>query len=140
MCLETKWLKPRVAKEDITVYKTLRVETQGPVQQVWSKGGIIAAHTFILRPYSYTITRKIYQIGKLNRVTDFGVSRSSGITYVNRGFHSFVARENAINIVGGYCVAVECKIPKGSLYWLGTNNGTSAGYCSNKLIIVKQIG
>lgn len=139
MCLETGWSKPRVAKEDITVYKALTIERIGLEQELVSEGKIVKAYAYALAPQSYT-TRKKYVFGKLNVVRNgFTSYRSGRTTSVNRGFHSFANRQSALNLAGIRTMAVECKIPKGSLYWKGTNNGTSDGYCSNKLIVVKQI-
>lgn len=62
---------------------------------------------------------------------------------IKQGFHSFVYEKTAFDLLAFASISapivLECKIPKGSLYYKGTNNGTSAGYASNQLIAVKTI-
>lgn len=136
MCLYTKWIKPRVAKEDIKVYKLLTTKRGKEIIVILPNGTLQKAHSVSLRAANWNNHK--YSIGKLYKVNGLGFTRNGNgrnSHTVDQGFHSFKNFGNVRNRGG----AVECVIPKGSLYYEGTNNGSSEGYCSNQLIVVKPV-
>jgi hypothetical protein len=132
MCLETRQRRPRVAKEDITVYKNvIKVYSLDPILVVVD-GKVRNAYP--ITHFEASIHKKQYAIGRTYSVPKLGYSFGE----VNEGFHSYKHDYEAKSQRSGE-VTVECIIPKGALYFEGRNNGTSDGYCSTKLKIVKVI-
>lgn len=135
MCLNTSQRKPRITDRAITVYKVLKAHSTSPLKEVLVNGKVVKGYAqFVLRPQHYNRYSFIYGIGCLRRIK----SISSKHSKVERGFHSYKLKQDALNEsirCGG--VLVECSIPKNSQYFTGRHNNTEEGYCSNKIRVVK---
>lgn len=123
MCLYTDQLSPKITNKDITVFKYIHIDD----------GMFVSPH----KGYQYK------SLGKVNETVlqtePEEIWHESGC--VDYGFHSFKYLDDAIeisNTIGSYSV-IECIIPKGSLYYEGIGGGNKVNYCSNKIILNRQI-
>ena len=135
MCLDIdRNQSPKVAEEDITCYKFLRVVRDG---------------TYYAPYYS----NHQYEIGKeytsiLSRYHDNGADGCRHpFTGIRQGLHSLATVEDTrciamhrTEVYKGFhkYVVVECVIPKGATYYKGYWRGCAA-YASNKLKAIKVI-
>ena len=135
MCLRTKQAKPLRATRDMKVYKVLNVQdTSLSVYKVVSAGKKVYRATVECQLHS-TVKGFNYELGK----TYTTQLQTEHYGSVERGFHSYDYKSP--RTVGNHEVGtiVECVIPKGSLYFKGSNNGKSKGIISNKIRIVKVV-
>ena len=116
MCLEAKTSEKLIAQEDILCYKAL---------------------TFDLRAVNNGYN---YELGRTNPTVELGIYPShSGYIRVEQGYHSFVKKEDAFNEArSSYYRPVLCKIPKGTAYIKGRNNGETDGYVAETIVVVKK--
>lgn len=105
MCLNTKQRKPKVATENIVVYKRLM------------KGGLSAYRFF---KYRRGTTHK----SEIDEVADY--------QRIECGLHSYANEKKALADADYEERVVEMIIPKGALYYKGTFNGHFS-YASNLL-------
>jgi hypothetical protein len=136
MCLNTYQTRPKVAKTSITCWKALRAYQDGPTKytlRTRPNYKIVSTTDFRLGPQYFGKGKTEYKFGQLKRVVRMERTGRD----VNKGFHSYRNKGDALSKLPSDCIVVECVIPKGSLYYEGTNNGQSLGYCSNKIIVVK---
>ena len=121
MCLYTRWKKPKVATEDIIVYKILSVYS-----------------THLASPY----INFVYDLDRLYE-TKFTKSKSyieKGY-YIYAGFHAYVSRKIASNAdldcnFNTYERIYKCIIPKGSTYYISSDNKEIV---VNKIIIKRKL-
>lgn len=122
MCLETKHLLPKIAKEDIPVYKVLALSTDGletpyrfmkiinPIIKPTLYSKIVYLSTFIFNLITYLINKKVY---------------------IDSGFIHVYPKKL---YVGYNRVLIKAIIPKGSLYYKGLFCDTES-YCASKIIL-----
>lgn len=129
MCLESKTIFPKIAKEDIICYKVIDIK-------------------------GYSVYNKSYQYDehKINKANGgsrlikdilfyfFYRKRYSSFAYVFGILHSFASKEYALRLfinLGKHELYTvwECVIPKGSLYFEGYYNE----YGSRKLKLIRKI-
>lgn len=147
MCLHVskKVLNPTRATADKVVYKILRLQRSTEV--LTNMGMAILGN----RPVS-VIACQPYKL--ISEVQNFNYIL--GYTYherrfkkphhgtINEGFHAYTAKPEtlkkrfAARLATGF-VLVKCIIPKGALYFTGTNNGHTKGICSNKIKLVEIV-
>ena len=130
MCLDTTHYRVKVAKKDITVYKTVchtRTKKKGLAVV---NGKVIEVNLIKLSPM--IMNNEYYEVGKVYTSTLI-YSRKA----VEQGFHSFRYLNDAQACSHGSASVIECAIPKGSRYYEGYNNGSSCGYASDTLKVVK---
>jgi hypothetical protein len=125
MCLflENKQVTKQVAETNMTVYKVVMED----------KDGLVTA-------YQQTPV----EIGKTYRSKLTKEIKNRFQPVITFGLHSFLNLSSAIKDAKTYDTpnqrhfVVECVIPKGSYYYIGTALGCIS-YASNKIIYVKQI-
>lgn len=129
MCLESKTIFPRIAKEDIICYKVIDAKN----------------YSIYFGKYQYREHEINKAIGCFGLIKDilfyfFCRKRYSFIRYYSGILHSFALKECALNSFyilrkdKSYTIW-ECIIPKGSLYFEGHYNE----YGSRKLKLVRRI-
>lgn len=134
MCLNTDQTKPLKATKNITVYKTMTT-----YWKVWTKLKIKMAGNNIYEERLIglkSVRGHHYEIGKTYKV------RMNYNSYVvEAGFHSYNLSLSTVKrrYQTFNTVVVECVIPKGSLYYVGLNNGDSKGIASNQIRVVKIV-
>lgn len=128
MCLESKTVFPKIAKEDIICYKVIDIK----------------GYSVYNRSYQYDEHKINKANGGFRLIKDilfyFFHKRYSFVGYVFGILHSFVFKRYALNLLSNleksdsYTVW-ECVIPKGSLYFEGYYNE----YGSRKLKLVRRV-
>lgn len=145
MCLITTQKKPLKATKDIVCYKILKLRPAGLINK--SKVVFIQDSNEILflegvtkytlhAPYQDTryVPGKVYRSAFRDREIFSMLDKKR----INKGFHAYtdtlrtVKRRKPGQIF-------ECVIPKGTRYFLGSNNGESAGICAESIIVVKPV-
>lgn len=135
MCLEIKKNgRLKVATKDITVYKRVNIDNIDKQSYgVTKNGNVVIGGTYIMR----SGTRRFrYRFG-VDYTTQLQVEiDSQGNRIVERGFHSFanLYSANKSSHYGPYLI--KCVVPKGSLYYEGTNNGEGKGIASDAIRLV----
>lgn len=121
MCLYTRWKKPKIATEDIIVYKILSVYS-----------------THLASPY----INFVYDLDRLYE-TKFTKSKSyigKGY-YIYAGFHAYVSKKSASASdldcnFSTYERIYKCIIPKGSTYYISSDKSEIV---ANKIIIKRKL-
>lgn len=134
MCLYTKQIKPVKATKDIKVYKIL--ELSRGAKEITTIGGrrFEISELILKSPRGF-----VYEVGKthtskLDRQVYYTGTYNSRI---EAALHSYTNLRVARFNKGANNVIVQCVVPKGSLHYVGSNNGSSAGIASDKLKVVK---
>ena len=143
MCLKTNRINASVATKNLVCYKIVKKESLGQVlTQTGSKLELATAYKLV--PSCQYNSKIQYLPGNTYTDTSFKDRLVkdwwSGNKEANQGFHSYKNLKEAESDFSLYTtgsVLIECCIPKGAKYFPGSNNGTSQGYCSNKLKVVK---
>lgn len=132
MCLQTTWKKPKIAEEDIVVYKILE-----------------ELYSCLQSPFSYYIwnLNKLYETeiqftDDDSCFDDIAVDAKEkcieDIKSIGQGFHSALTIERLNDVSGqeefNYAV-FKCIIPKGSEYYIGLSDLV----VSNRIIIKEKI-
>lgn len=134
MCLEIKKnAKLKVATKDITVYKSLKITNTSlrvGASDVTRDGNIILGGT--VYGLKAAVRNFRYKVGKTYNTTLHVKGQQ-----VFRGFHSYKSKYGVRKYESG--TYVECVIPKGSIYYEGTNNGEGKGYASDQIRVVKLL-
>lgn len=146
MCLNTKLLKPLVAKKDIKVYKILDKKSTNvgreKVTTTTDKNGILTTTTVTKTKLTLTSQRGgcTWTLGKTNGVKSMDFRAGTGI--VERALHAYTSQAVATREAGGrssYRTVIECVIPKGAKYFTGRHNGGPAGTASEKLKFIRIV-
>ncbi len=145
MCLQTDWLEPKVAEEDMTVYKVLKSEED----DTYEGQALVYAH------YS-PFYRMKYELGKVYSTTMRIAGENSGsfdhvasdarqmfekefpdqkYLSISEGFHSALTFERLDDLGRTGEFVHECIIPKGSMYYIGFTDLV----VSNQIIVKKQV-
>ena len=121
MCLFTRWKKPKIATEDIVVYKILSVYS-----------------THLASPYM----NFVYDLDRLYE-TKFTKSKGCSGTgyYIYAGFHAYVSKKSASASdldcsFSTYERVYKCIIPKGSTYYISSDKSEIV---ANKIIIKRKL-
>lgn len=143
MCLHVKkkQTRPKKATKDIVVHKLVRVYKINVIESgsFMVDGRLLYKNVKQFYKIESAIQDFKYELFKTYEENNF----DNGKTVLNRrevekGFHSYPQRLSWLKGKFLYCsgkyVLMKCIIPKGALYFEGTNNGKERGFCSNKLI------
>ncbi len=115
MCLYTRWKKPKVAAEDIVVYKVLCTYSE-----------------YIESPYRNFVynLKELYET-KLTKCKSLG-----GLGYnIFEGFHAFVSKKPDWEF-GIHEKLYKCIIPKGSTYYISSDHKEIV---ADKIIIKRKL-
>ena len=120
MCLNIKKnQKPRIAKRDITVYKTVDHDEDDTFRTVW--------YDAIVKIGEEYTSKLILQNDNISEI-------------VTEALHSFSNLEEATaDAEDDALVLIKCIIPKGSIYYKGRDCFNNQSYASNKLKYAKII-
>lgn len=133
MCLDTTWKKPEKATKDITVYKTLKVSSTNKFTRKVINGKLCSITELkLMSPRNH-----VYELGKTYKIAKMHHTGYS----IERAFHAYDLNPKTVkrHYQDMGSVVVECVVPKGALYYKGTNNGTSRGIASNQIKAVKIV-
>jgi len=133
MCLITEQKEPFVAKEDITVYKTVEID-KGDKKGVYSSyyGGFYYEFGKLYQDEMEADNSFESYFGNIV-IQVYGDYSLDKYTHVHRAFHSMIFERLAFS--NRYLTIVECTIPKGSLYY----EDKTGLIASNQIIINKII-
>lgn len=135
MCLIIKkGSRLKVATKDIVVYKRVNFTTNNKQSYGVTKDGkaVIGSTCSLISG-----TRRFrYRFGVDYSAQLQVVIKRDGDRLVEKGFHSFTSLRGAIKAFGYGSHIVECVIPKGSLYYEGSNNGDSKGIASDAIRLI----
>lgn len=129
MCLQTTWLEPKIAEEDITVYKEFKAyiakeeRFHSPIVGFYYK-----KNELYETKIQDSTDRGSYDI-IANEWRDQLVDSNTSFKSIGRGFHSAATLQRLIN--AGCDLIARCTIPKGAKYY---KDGTNL-IVSNKIII-----
>lgn len=136
MCLITDQKKPKIAEEDMTVYKIL-IENKGIYSAMFQD------FEYDLNVLYKTIIKRSSDMSGMDDIDEDALTGTFGnwkksrkLVAYGQGYHSAYKEERLENLArdfGG--VIMECTIPKGSKYY----DNISGLVVSNQLIIIKQV-
>ena len=145
MCLITTQKKPRKAAKDIVCYKRLKLRPAGVITKpkvIFAKDGneifsLEGATKYTLHA-AYQDTR--YIPGRIYKSVfrDREILSLLDKKRINKGFHAYTDTSQVVKRRERGSI-FECIIPKGTRYFLGSNNGESAGICAESIIVVKPV-
>jgi hypothetical protein len=115
MCLQTTWKEPKVAEEDIKVYKGFRVNFNGNLESIyntfiWKSNKKYEAELGLKGEDCAFDNRAVRALEKLK-------SEEEKYLSIDTGFHSALTPDRLD--IHFSCVIIECIIPKGSKYFEG---------------------
>lgn len=111
MSLKKKSLIPKIAKEDIIVYKVLQRGLYGSLYTILTNDSV-----FIGATYKGKFRKSIYTLSNKNPMN---LITSLFSKYISSGYiHSLTHIPNDVEYAYGEVVA-KCIIPKGTLYFIG---------------------
>lgn len=125
MCLSSKWIFPRKAKEDIVVYKEVCCDKEGNIYSpyMFTKIGNIKNLPISFKAKYLDIEERIESILFQNL-------KSIGAGYIHSYSFPYSTHYSC------YSCMYKCIIPKGTKYHKSKDD---TQYCSKKLIIIEKI-
>jgi hypothetical protein len=140
MCLYSRQAKPLKAKKDIIVYKALH-QQRGRTEIISIGGRRFEATELTLnarvKHFQYELNKKYTTT--LGRVDSYYFCTSKPGSKIEQGFHSYKALRTCKSREGSSSTFVKCVIPKGTLYFEGSNNGSSEGFASAAIVVVEIV-
>lgn len=139
MCLYSRQILPRRATKDIVCYKVMYKEIEIESREISyvspSQGFVVPAASFG-KKYKAMGNYKNYQHKMVvDNIVDAVHGKWHRETLVTEGyFHAYKSDKDAIYFRCRGCV-IKCRIPKGALYW----NGTEGDICATEMIFVETI-
>lgn len=136
MCLITDQKKPKIAEEDMTVYKIL-------LKSMGTYSTMFELFKYDLNVLYETTIKKSSDISCLDDIDEDALKKTFGqwkknpklIAY-GQGYHSAYEAERLKSLANEFDgVIMECVIPKGSKYY----DNISGLVVSNQLIVVKEV-
>lgn len=133
MCLNTLLVNATISEKDIICYK------------VYLK---YKGRNRLVSPFAYAkipeFNEEILDKSFLSFSQDLPDTDYRSVSY---GFHSFKRLADAVKFMNYYkydsfietTKLVRCKIPKDTLYFHGVTNNFIPGYCSNYIVLLKEI-